>query len=123
MIEIDAVRKAMDEIAAKKGPFGLIALVTRTNGLGPDLLVSAPWLEHGNLESLGEFIELVREELGDEFLVQLSRIATLPPDDPTFDAIVSAFPVDDGELRVRDTDAFKVEIDEAVILRAKRVAA
>jgi hypothetical protein len=46
VIPTGVLRKAMHEIAAKKGDFTLFALFKRADGLGRwDLVVSAPWLE------------------------------------------------------------------------------
>jgi hypothetical protein len=101
------LRKAMHEIAKKKGDFVLFARFMRSDAPGTwDLVVSAPWLEAGQLKATSELVELL--------------IATVGQDHPTVKFILANFPVDDGELRVRSADLFDLQIDEAVIFRAKK---
>ena len=123
MISINKLRKAMQEIAAKKGDFALFGLFMRSDAPGTwDLVVSAPWLEQGNLKSLGEFTELLSNEMGEQSLRQFSRIVTLKPSDPAVTAVVSAFSIDDGELRVQHSNLFGLDIEDAIIMRAKNAA-
>jgi hypothetical protein len=113
----------MQEIAAKKGDFALFGLFMRADAPGTwDLVVSAPWLEQGNLKALGEFTELLSSEIGEESLREFSRIVTLKPSDPAVIAVVSAFSIDDGEVRVQRSNLFGLEIEDAVIMRAKKAA-
>ena len=110
----------MHEVAAKKGDFTLFGLFMRADAPGTwDLVVSAPWLEDGKLKATGELVELLSESLGEESLKRLSRIATVDADQPSVKLILKAFAVDDGELRVQNTDLFGLRIDEAIIFRAK----
>lgn len=123
MIPTTKLRKAMRDIAAKKGDFNLFGLFMRADAPGTwDLVVSAPWLEQGKLKALGEFTKLLSESIGEESLREFSRIATVSRRDPALDALVSAFSVDDGELRVKRSNLFGLEIEDAIILRAKRAA-
>ena len=124
MISTKKLRKAMREIAAEKGEFTLFALFLRADSSGGvwDLVVSAPWLEPGKLKALGEFVELLAKSLGESNLRDFSRVQTVGDDDPTLNAIVSEFPVEDGELRVSRPGLFGLEIEDAIILRAKRPA-
>jgi hypothetical protein len=56
MISISKLRKAMRDIAAKKGEFTFFGLLRRADAPGTwDLVVSAPWLGKGKLKALGEF--------------------------------------------------------------------
>lgn len=123
MIPTNKLRKAMREIAAKKGEFTLFGLFMRADAPGRwDLVVSAPWLEKGTLKALRELTRLLSDSIGEESLAQLSRIATVSRRDPALKAVVSAFSVDDGELRVQRSNLFGLEIEDAIILRAKRAA-
>ena len=124
MISTKKLRKAMHDIAAKRGEFTLFALFMRADssvGLW-DLVVSAPWLETGNLKALREFIEVLSKSLGESNLRDVSRVETVGDDDPTLSLILSRFPVEDGELRVSKLRLFGLEIEDAIILRAKRPA-
>ena len=113
----------MREIAAKKGDFTLFGLFMRADAPGTwDLVVSAPWLEEGKLKALGEFTALLAASIGEESLKQLSRVVTLSHKDPALKAVVSAFSIDDGEVRVQRSNLFGLEIEDAIIMRAKRAA-
>ena len=124
MITNATLRKAMHEIATKKGDFVLFAIVMRSDAPGTwDLVVSAPWLEKGQLKATSELVELLSNSIGEEALHYFSRIATVGKDHPTVKFILTNLPVDDGELRVRSTDLFGLQIDEAIIFRAKKPSA
>jgi hypothetical protein len=114
------LRQAMHEIAAKKGEFTLFALFMRADAPGRwDLVVSAPWLEAGNLKATSELVELLSDSIGEQPLKRFGRIATVPADQPPVEFILKNLPVDDEELRVKSTDLFGLEIEEAIIFRAK----
>ena len=122
MIATSKLRKAMHEIAAKKGDFTLFALVMRADAPGTwDLVVSASWLETGRLKATREFVKLLAQSIGKESLKQFSRVATVDSADPVARFILENLPVDDDrELRVRSTDLLALQIDEAIIFRAKK---
>jgi len=121
VVTTSALRKAMHEIAAKKGDFILFALFRRANGLGKwDLVVSAPWLESDTLKVLSELTERLAKSMGRAALAQLARVEIIPSDNPTVKYILKNIPVDDGEHHIRNTELFGLEMDEGIILRAKR---
>jgi hypothetical protein len=114
----------MHEISAKKGDFTLFALFMRSDAPGTwDLVVSAPWLEDGKLKATSELVELLSDCVGEAELHYFSRIATVGQDHPAVKFILENLPADDGELRVKSTDLFGLDIDEAVIFRAKKPSA
>lgn len=120
MITGSRLRSAMRRIAETKGDFTLFALFMRSDNPGKwDLVVSAPWLEKGQLKATSELVSLLSESVGEEALHEFSRIATVGKDHPTVKFILENMPVDDGELRVRSTDLFGFQLDEAIIFRAK----
>lgn len=124
MIGIGIYRKAMNEIAEKKGDFTLFALLMRGNALGKwDLVVAAPWIEGGTLRSTREVVELLTQSIGSKHLQQLARVVPVDTGDPAVKFILANLPVEgDSELRVRSTDLFGLEIEDAIILRAKHPA-
>lgn len=123
MISTNKLRKAMREIAAKKGDFTFFGIFLRADALGNwDLVVSAPWLEERRLKPLGEFTELLTKSIGRQSLRQFARIVTLNPRDPSLKAVVSAYSVDDGEVRVQHSRLFGLDIEDAIIMRAKKAA-
>lgn len=123
MIPTWKLRKAMRDIAAKKGEFTLFGVFMRADAPGRwDLVVSAPWLEEGKLKSLAEFTRLLADSIGEQSLQGFSRIVTLKRKDPAVKAMISSFPVDDGEVRLQRSNLFGLDIEDAIILRAKRAA-
>lgn len=121
MIAIESLRKAMREIAAKKGNFTLFGLFMRSDAPGTwDLVVSAPWLEKGKLKATSEFVALLTDSIGEQALRDFSRIQTVSSNSPALKAVLAAFSVDDGEVRVQRSNLFGLEIEDAIILRAKK---
>lgn len=113
----------MDEIARKKGEFTLFALLMRADAPGTwDLVVSAPWLESGKLKATGEFVRLLAQSIGEESLQQFSRVVALDSGDAPVKFILENLPFDkaEGELKVQSTDLLGLQIQEAIIVRAKK---
>ena len=123
MIATDRLRKAMRDISAQKGDFTFFALLMRSDAPGTwDLVVAAPWLKRGKLKGISEFTELLAKSIGKQSLSQFARIVTIDELDPRLKAIVSQFSVDDGDISIQSSDLFGLDIEEAVIMRAKRAA-
>ena len=123
MIAIDRLRQAMRDIAKKKGDFTFFALFMRTDAPGTwDLVVAAPWLEKGKLKALSEFTQLLTQSIGENTLRQLARVVTISELDPRLKDIVSKFSVDDGDISIQSSDLFGLDIEEAIILRARPAA-
>jgi hypothetical protein len=117
MIATDRLRKAMHEMAAQKGDFTLFALFKPANAVGGkwDLVVSAPWLEAGRLASISEVVDLLVKSMGRKALQQFARVETVPAD-----ILLKNVPVDDRERWIQSAELFGMQMDEAIILRAKR---
>jgi len=123
VIAIDTFRKAMQRIASQKGDFTLYALFKRANGVGNwDLVVSASWLPKSRYQAISEIVDLLAKSIGRKSLVELARVERIPTNDPNLKSLLAEFPVGDGEpeRRMRNIDLFGLEMDEAIILRAKR---
>ena len=125
MIATSKLRKAMHEIAAKKGEeFSFFGLFQRADACGTwDLVASAWWLADGRLETLEEFHKLVIASLGRVTSREIGRLVRLRPDDANLRAVVSEYPVEDGEVRVKRECLFGLEIDDAIILQARKATA
>ena len=121
MINTNVLRKAMHEIAAKRGDFTLFALLMRADGPGTwDLVVSAPWLESGKLRATSEFVRLLAQSIGEESLQQFSRVLALNSADAPLKFILENIPVEDGEIRIENTDLLGMQIKEGIILRSMK---
>lgn len=121
MIATSKLRKAMHEIAAKKGEeFTFFGFFLRADAVGAwDLVVSAWWLANFRLETLDELHRLLIASLGKVTTGKIGRLVTLRPDDANLRAVVSEYPVEDGEVRVKRECLFGLEIEDAIILRAR----
>jgi hypothetical protein len=122
VIAVDVFRKALRRIASQKGDFTLFALFRRANGIGEwDLVVSAPWLQKSRYQAVSELVDLLSKSIGRKSLVELARVEPIPTKDPNLKSLLAEFP-DDGEpeRRIRNIDLFGLEMEEAIILRAKR---
>jgi hypothetical protein len=121
MTSLGALRNAMRNIAAKKGAFTLFGLFMRADALGTwDLVVAAPWLEGGTLKAISDFVALLKGSAGKQVFRGLSRVQIFGDDDPALEDFLTAVSVDDGEFRIKKSNLFGLDIDEAIVLRAKR---
>ena len=119
MIPTIILRKAMHDIAAKKGEFTFFAMLRRTDSPGTwDLVVSAPWLEAGKLKAVSELVKMLSDSIGEGSLREFSRIATVSGDEPAVRFILDNLPVDDGEFRAQSTELLALDIEDGIIFRA-----
>lgn len=124
-------RRAMHEIAERKGDFTLFALfmpadapLMRADNPGTwDLVVSAPWLERGRLKALGELVDLLGKSIGKRALIQLSRVEPVAANDPRIRFILKSIPVEDGEQHIQNTDLMGMQIERGIVFRAWKPAA
>lgn len=124
MIDIEKFRRAMREIAARKGDFTLFALFRLEDApYGWDLVVSSSWLEQGNLKNLAELSDALKDSIGEKQLRELSRIVTIKQNDPALKAILSEVRVDDEVIEVHDSVFFDLRVEHTIFLRAKRAVA
>jgi len=121
MIDTSRIHKALHQMTAQKGDFTLFALLRRAEAVGGmwDLVVSAPWFKKGTLAATQEIVDLLTKSMGRKALLQFSRVVALTGDDPTVRFFLKNVPVEDGERRIQSTDLFGMQIEEAIIMRAK----
>lgn len=123
-IDLEKLRKFMEDIASKRGPFTLFALLLRDDALVDewDLVVSAPWLKVGDLKALKVFAKGLSAAIGEEGVLSLSHIARLKADEPAVDTILAlGGSGDSGEtVEVRDFDVAGLNIRRGYILHAER---
>src|SRR5260370_39705667 len=113
MISTNKAAKGDARDCRGEGRFYFFWNLLRADALGSwDLVVSAPWLEERRLKPLGEFTELLTKSIGRQSLRQFARIVTLNPRDPALKAVVSAYSVDDGEVRVQHSKLFGLDIED-----------
>src|SRR5437764_13878109 len=122
MIDIEKLRKVMNQVSAEKGDFVLFGLFLSEESPDRwDLVVSAPWLEKGRLKALGEFVEILSSIVGQKDIHSLSKIVTLNHDEPSLKAILRTVQVENVPIVLQDNNLFGLEVKQAYILRAKRL--
>ena len=124
MIPISELQKLMRKLESQKGRFTLFGLFLREDSPGTwDLVVAAPWLEHGKLKALREFARELSNTFGQAQILSFSGIVTLNHRDPALRAILK----DVGSVREpverRGHSLFGLPVEHAFILRARRLAA
>ena len=122
-IDLEKLRKFMEDIASKRGPFTLFALLLRDDAPGVwDLVVSAPWLKGGDQKALKVFAKGLSAAIGEEGVHSLSHIARLKADEPAVDTILAlGGSGGSGEtVEVRDFDVAGLKIRRGYILHAER---
>lgn len=86
--------------------------------------MSAPWRAKSRYQATSELVDLLVKSIGRKAFVGLARVGPIPTNDPNLKSILAEFPVDDGEpeRRMRNVELFGLEMEEAIILRAKHPA-
>lgn len=121
MINPNALRKAMHELAAKRGEFTLFALLMRADAPDTwDLVVSAPWLEGGKLKATAEFVRLLSQSIGQKSLPHFARVVVLSGNDAPVKFILENIPVEDGEIHLQSFNLQGMKIEKAIIFRAMK---
>jgi hypothetical protein len=121
-IDIEKLRQLMRDLSREKGEFSFFGLFLREEAPDRwDLVVSSPWLEDSDLNTLREFAEKLRAAIGEEQLLFVSRIVTLDADEPALDAVTREISVEDGLVELRDADFFGHRMAQAYILRSRRI--
>lgn len=108
-------------IAERKGDLSLFALFLREEVADRwDLVVSAPWVGQNKQEAVDYLIGEIKSHLGAQYLIHLSRIVIVDPDEVAVQALNSALQVEHGRVEVRDSNFFGLPIRQAFIITSKR---
>ena len=121
MIDLEKYSKAVSHFESQYGRFTLFALFLREDAPDRwDLLVSSRWLESGEIRSLGDFVDELKQQIGEEEFLILSRIVTLTHEDQGLWAILRAVRLRRGVAEIRDVSFFGVVVKHGYVLRADR---
>lgn len=108
------------ELAQERGDFVLFALFTREEV--PDrwhLMISAPWLDQDEQRAVRYLVDQIKSKLGVEYLIQLTRIIVIDPDNAELQDLARSFGVEHEALRIQDDDFFGLRVRDARIITAK----
>jgi hypothetical protein len=115
----------MRNVAATRGDFVLFGLFKQAIFTEYwDLVVAAPWLDGGAADSVSTVIRLVSREFpaSTQGLPFVGRVVTLDVYDPRVVELASTYALEDGEIRLPPSVIFDIEMEGAIILRAKNAA-
>ena len=118
----EKLRNLERQAADEKGPFSLFGLFLREDAPDKwDLVVSAPWIDDNNEESLAYIAESLRAFLAAEELLNLSRIVLVEQSNPGLEAVQRAMHVEHGVVELKDCNFFGLEIKSALIITSQRL--
>lgn len=113
------LRRVEERVSAERGPFNLFALFQRENApLGWDLVVSAPWLRLYD-PSLDAFVSELRQDLRDDDMMMLSRIAVIPPDFEGLGELAEEHPVEHGNVLIRNREFGLQMVEKGYLITAR----
>ena len=119
MEHLPQLERVASAIETERGPFILLGLFMHEDAPGRwDLVAAAPWLEDGKLMALGKLVKALSNELGEEALLNFSRIVTLKHDEPALKAILREAKSQGLPLSRQGRRLFGLPIEDAYILRA-----
>ena len=108
-------------LSRTRGPFWLFAIGKREETLDKwDLIVSAAWLFEDKLRSLTYVTSELESAFAPDELIQISRIATLRPDNDIVQNLTAAFSQEGTLNLVQNTVVNGMEFSEVVVITARR---
>lgn len=108
------------EIARKRGGFFLFALFLRDGAPDRwDLLVSAPWIDANRSDAVSYLAEEIKQRLGLEALILLSKIVVVDHDHPDVDEFLRSVQVEHGSHELRDRTLFGQPVKLAYVITSR----
>lgn len=116
------VQSLEKEISTEKGEFALFALFRRDDATDKyDLLVSAPWIEADQKQSLEYLAKKVQSRLDQDQFESLSRIVLLDKGNPVLEAIRKSVQTKHSAHEVQNTNFSGVQITQACISTSSNI--
>jgi hypothetical protein len=124
---LDKLKLALSDLEEKHGRILVFILFLR--GDSPDrwdLVVAAPWLDSGSVESYKIVATKVQNTLSSKEIVQLSRVVILDADDPAVQFLQDSYTVSNGAIKDIEncepfSQRFNFTIRRAYLLRCIRL--
>lgn len=121
---IEKIKEAEREMAQEKGNFTLFALLHREEA-DPDrwdLVVSAPWIQGVQLDTLRYIAGKLKSRLEDDEMVTLSMIVPLESSHQLVVELNKLFQMKQGDLEQSDFKLAGLELDHAHIITSNAEA-
>lgn len=97
---LDKLKSILLELEKKQGRVLVFALFLR--GESParwDLVIAAPWLDSGDVESYNIVAKKVQDLLNSDEIIQLSRVVIIDADDPVVSFLQDSYTVPNGTFK------------------------
>jgi hypothetical protein len=108
-------------LSRSHGAFELFAVVLRESSLELwDLVVAAPWLDPGKIESFRLMTDALQAALTREEFLQFSRVVILVKGNPFLESVLTMASCEHGREELRDTTVEGIPIRIAHVLTAVR---
>jgi len=115
----EKLRRLEGVLSEEKGPFNLFALFLREDAPDvSDLVVAAKWIEEDSPAALADISRRVRDSLGAEEIIKISRVVVVDRTDPSLKAVASAMSLEHGIAEVANSTFFGLAICHAFIITA-----
>lgn len=112
------------EVSGRKGEFSLFGVFLREDAQDKnkwDLLAAAPWLEADKGKGLAYLAKQIRKQLTPDEMLSISRIVILEKGNPILEAIHKVVNVKHGNVEVKNSNFYGVEITHACISTSSAV--
>lgn len=97
---LDKLKSILIELEREQGRVLVFALFLRGDSPARwDLVIAAPWLDSGNVESYNIVATKVQDLLSSDEIIQLSRVVVLDADDPVVSFLQDSYTVPNGTFK------------------------
>jgi hypothetical protein len=97
---LDKLKSILLELEKEQGRVLVFALFLRGDSPARwDLVIAAPWLDSGNVESYKIVATKVQDLLNSDEIIQLSRVVVLDADDPVVSFLQDSYDVPNGTFK------------------------
>jgi hypothetical protein len=125
---LQKLKNALLELEQEHGPITVCALFLREEPLQIwDIVISAPWLNAGKMESYQIIGSKIQETLSGSEIVQFSRVVILDESDPVTAFLQGSYPVSNDDIKELPGDPFSERfgftIKRAYLLRCQKAKA
>lgn len=110
-------------LSQERGEFSLVALFLREDATNKwDLIMAAPWIDEDRTGALPFITTQIQQSFSSEELAALSRVVLVEQSNPAIAAINQAVNCEHGQIEIRDSNFFGLQIRLAYIITSRNLA-
>ena len=111
-------------LSQEKGEFSVFALFLREDAADKwDLIVAANWIDGDRKEALAHITDKIQQLFDPAELLNLSRVVCVGEANPSVVALNRAVNINHGQMEVRDSNFFGMQIKHGYIITSQRLNA